>query len=1071
MNEKHVSQCIREVLLSFLKKYVVFVVMICFSGMIQAQNAEGIISGTVVSATDNSPLIGVTVLIPATKQGTITDINGCFSIKAKISDVLKVSYVGFATQYVKITGNKVDIKLKEAEKELTDVVVIGYGKLKRKDLTGSITSISGDDLRKTLPTTFDQALQGKVAGVMIQQVSGQPGGGVSVQIHGVSSISGSNSPLYVIDGVVISDPGNPDSDGSHHTGVNPLSTINPSEIESIDVLKDASATAIYGSQATNGVVVITTKRGNSGIPQITYDFNYGYQELTKKLPTVNLQQFATLLNERAKVWGFDARAEFVNPEYLGKGTDWQDELFRKAPMTNHTLSVNGGDERTKYALSASYFDQEGIALGSDFKRYSVRLNLDNKTTDWLKIGTSIQAAHVDENINTTSSNVISTALNLTPDIPVKNPDGSWGGVTNTSGWVSQVNNPVGISRLVKDGKDRNQMLGNLYLEIQFLKDLTLRNEVSGNFDFSTEDQFTPTYQFGKAVNNINSSSYSFNRNYFTVVRSYLTYNHVFGKYSLNALAGHESQLTTYANVSAKRTNFPSNNVTSIDAGDATTATNGGSRGSSALESYFGRVNSIFYDKYLLTGNVRRDGSSNFAPSNRWVTTSSVALAWRINNEAFLKNVKVLNDLKLRIGYGLTNNQGIPGNTYVTQLSSAANGLSGVAQLQNNLGNPDVKWETTEYSNLGLDCAFLNSRINFSLDIYNRLTNKLLLQLPLPLYSGTTTGYSPGALQAPYVNVGSMRNRGFDFRISSTNINTKNFSWKTDFTVTHNVNKILKLGAGGSAANLSQSYNGYVVEKSVVGQPIGSFYGYVSDGVYATADDFKNHALPVDQDGKVRTISSAGGGIWYGDRKFKDLNGDGIINSKDQKFLGSPLPKFQFGFGNSFSYKNIDLNIFFSASLGNKVFNELTISQTNPQNNTSYFTSVLDYAKLALINPNGSSSDVNNVYVTNPNTNIVGLRNDNTNENNRPSDLYIEDGSFIRCKNITLGYRMPDNIMKKLHLNTLRLYVTVTNAFIITKYSGMDPEIGSWNPLQAGWDSGYYPQSRTYSIGFNLGLTK
>jgi len=317
----------------------------------------------------------------------------------------------------------------------------------------------------------------------------------------------------------------------------------------------------------------------------------------------------------------------------------------------------------------------------------------------------------------------------------------------------------------------------------------------------------------------------------------------------------------------------------------------------------------------------------------------------------------------------------------------------------------------------------------------------------------------------------VRNRGFEFRISSTNINTKNFSWKTDFTVSHNENEILSLGSGGSDANLSQSDRGYVVEKSVVGQSIGSFYGYVYDGVFATAEDFKTHALPVDQDGNKRTISSAKGGIWYGDRKYKDLNGDGVIDSKDQKFLGSPQPKAQFGFNNSFTYKNFDLNIFFSASVGNKIYNQLAISQTDPQNNTSYFTSVLDYAKLALINPNGSADNVNNVYVTNPNTNIVGLRNDKTNENTRPSDLYIEDGSFIRCKNITLGYRLPENTMKKLGLYSLRFYCTVANAFILTKYSGMDPEIGSWNPLQAGWDNGYYPQSRTFTIGFNLGLTK
>jgi TonB-linked SusC/RagA family outer membrane protein len=1028
------------------------------------------ITGKVLISPGDKPLEGATVLIKGSGTATQTNQDGVFVINAKESDVLIISYVGYPPQEVKV-GQKTSINVHFEETDgnkLGDVVVIGYGKIRRKDVTGSISSISGDELRKTLPTTFDQALQGKVAGVVVQQVSGQPGGGVSIQVRGVSSISGTNSPLFVIDGVIIPAPSDPGG------GSNPLNAINPSEIESIDVLKDASATAIYGSQATNGVIVITTKRGKAGAPQINYDGYGGYQELPKKLSVVNLQQFATLLNARAVAWGFDNRPEFVNPKYLGHGTDWQDALFRKAPMQNHSLTVSGGDGRTQYLFSASFFNQQGIALGSDFKRYSVRMNLDNKTTDWLKIGTSLQLAHIDENVNATSSNVIQTALNLTPDIAVKNPDGSWGGVTNTSGWVSQVNNPVGISTLVKDTKGRNQIFGNAYLEIQFTRDITLRNELSGNFDFATEDNFTPTYQFGKAVNNINSSNYSSSQNYYTVFRNFLTYNHGFRKFNVNALLGHEAQLSSFANLSARRTNFPSNNVTAINAGDATTAINSGDKGSGpAQESYFGRINFSWNEKYLLTGNFRDDGSSNFPANNRWVTTFSGAFAWRVNNEKFLRNADFINELKLRVGYGLTNNQGIPGNTYVTQLSSAPNGLSGVAQLQSNLANPYVQWEKTKYSNIGLDGSFFKSRLSFSLDVYNRLTNGLLLKLPLPLFSGTTTGYNPGALAAPYVNVGSVSNKGFDLRVSFTNIEMRNFTWRTDFTVSHNANKVLSLGSGGGAANLSQTYNGYVFEKTVVGQPIGEFYGYLFDGVFANAKDFATHALPVDQNGNKRTISSSGGGIWYGDRKYKDLNGDGVIDSRDQTSLGSPLPKYQLGLNNAFTYKNFDLSIFFSANVGNKVFNQLTIQQQNPQNNTSYFTGVMDYAKLALINPSGDPNNVNNVYVTNPHTKIVGLRNDNTNENLRPSDLYIEDGSFVRCKNITLGYRFPQGsgLMKKAKLQTMRVYFTVTNAFLITKYSGMDPEIGSWNPLQAGWDAGYYPQSRTYTIGLNVGLTK
>ena len=1027
------------------------------------------ISGKITDAGSAQPIPGVNIKVKGTATGTVSAIDGSYTISAAPGNVLVFTFLGYASQQVVVKDARaINVKLSPTSSDLNEVVVIGYGKAKRKDVTGSISSIKGDDLRQTLPTTFDQALQGKVAGVVVQQVSGQPGGGVSIQIRGVSSITGSNSPLYVIDGVIIPPVGDPGNGG------NPLNSINPADIETIDVLKDASATAIYGSQATNGVVVITTKRGKAGAATVNYDFYQGDQEIPKELPTMNLQQYATFLDARAVVWGFGARPDLANPQYLGLGTNWQSELFRRAPMTSHTVTVSGGDTKTQYLLAGSYFDQQGIALGSYFKRYSVRLNLDNKTTNWLKVGTSLQLAHINQNQNTTASSVINSALSLTPDVPVQNPDGSWGGVTNTQGWVPGIVNPVAIAQLVTNVATRNQVFGNAYAEIQFTRDLSFRTEASGNFDFGTADNFTPTYTFGKVINGTNSGSSNSSQSIYTVLRNFLTYNHNFHNINFNALVGHESQSNWSEFVSAGRTNFPSNNVQAISAGDPTSATNSGSYGpGNSTESYFGRVNFSWADKYLLTGNIRDDGSSSFPANNRWGLTYSGAFAWKINNEDFLKGVRDINELKLRLGYGLTNNQNIPGNTYVTQLTTVANGISGIAQFQSNLPNPYVTWEKTDYYNAGIDGTFFNGRISFSLDVYDRETKGLLLAEPLPLYSGTTTGYSPGAMAAPYANVGSMRNRGVDFHISTTNISRKDFSWKSDFTLSRNVNKVLSLGNGGSDASLTQmSYtNNEVVKKTVVGQPIGEFYGYLFDGIFATPKDFQTHALPVDQSGKPYPISPAGGGIWYGDRKYKDLNGDGIIDSRDQTFLGSPIPKFQYGINNSFTYKNFDLNFFFSGDYGNKVFNQMAIQQNNPIASTAYFTSVLNYARLGMVNPAGSASDVNNVYVTNPNTTIVGLRNDNTNDNTRSSNLYIEDGSFLKCKNITLGYHLPENILSKIYVHSIRIYATVTNVFTITKYKGMDPEIGSWNPLQAGWDSGYYPQPRVYTIGANITFNK
>jgi TonB-linked SusC/RagA family outer membrane protein len=1025
------------------------------------------ITGKITSADDGQPIQGASVKIKGTGLGSISTIDGSYTIAAEPGKVLVFSFLGFAKREVTVKqAGAINVRLNSTSSNLNEAVVIGYARVQRKDNTGAISSISGNELRLTQPTTFDQALQGKVAGVVVQQISGQPGGGVSIQIRGVSSISGANAPLVVIDGVIIP----PATDPGH--GSNPLSGINPNDIESLDVLKDASATAIYGSQATNGVIVITTKRGKAGRPTVNYDFYTGYQEIRNRLPTVDLQQLATFLNARAQVWGYGTRPELANPQYLGKGTDWQSELFRKAPMTSHTLSVSGGDDKTQYYISGSYFNQQGIALGSAFKRYSVRLNLDTKTTKWLKLGTSLQFFRVYENTVSTDGGVIGQALSMTPDVPVKNADGSYGGVVATDGWVPPVANPVGIASLLKNESARYEAYTNAYAEIQFTTDLSFRTEVSGNFTFGTHDAFNPVFIFGNASvnvsNPVNSASSDINHDYNTTWRQYLTFNHNFRKSKFNILGGHEANTDYYENVSAGRKNFVSNNVQAISAGDPTVVTNGGDHGpGGSSESYFGRVNFSWDDKYLITGNLRNDGSSKFPVDRNWAVTYSGAFAWKINNEAFLKSVKSIDELKLRLGYGLTNNQGIPGNTYTTQLTTVPTGLSGVSQFQSNLPNPDVTWEKTNYYNAGLDATFFNGRINLSFDAYDRETHGLLLKIPLPEFSGTTTNWSPGAMAAPYVNVGSIRNRGFDFRISTTNTNSKNFTWKSDFTFSRNVNTVLSLGSGGSDASLTTS-----VQKTVVGQSIGEFYGYLYDGIFAKPSDFQNHARTADQSGKPYPITPAFGGIWYGDRMFKDLNGDGIIDTRDQTFLGSPLPKFQYGFNNSFTYKNFGLNIFFSGSYGNKVYNQLAVSQTSSQNNTSYFVQVLDYAKYAMVNPQGSSSDINNVYISNPNTSVVGLRQDNvTNYNNRPSTLWIEDASFLRCKNIRLDYSFPESMLSKIFLHSVRVYANVSNVFVITKYKGMDPEIGTWNPLQGGVDGGNYPMPRVFTIGASLTFNK
>ncbi|MFD2034675.1 SusC/RagA family TonB-linked outer membrane protein [Belliella marina] len=1018
------------------------------------------ISGVVKSDMDDESLPGVNVIIKGTSKGTVTDLDGHFKIEVPSSDaVLVFSFIGYKQEEIPVGSQSViNVVLKSEIGSLEEVVVIGYGTTKRGDVTGAISSVSGDEIRRTNPVTIDQALQGKVPGVVVQQASGQPGGAVNVQVRGLTF--NNSAPLYVIDGIIMGGM------ATLGTGTNPLAGINPSEIESIDVLKDASATAIYGSQATNGVIVITTKRGSEAAPSINYEFSTGYQQLPRRLPLMNLQEYASFINERntGLGWGFDERPEFINPQYLGKGTDWQGELFRNAPMTNHTLTVSGGDKRTQYLLSASYLNQEGIALGSDFTRASMRLNLDNKATDWLKIGTSLQLANINENVTSSASGVIRTALSQTPDIPVSNPDGSWGGAFNPNGWVNNTVNPFAIALINKDNVRRNQLFGNLYAEVNLLKDLVFRSELTGSFSMATQEQFFPTYEMGLVVRTINEATYRFSQNFYSTVRNYFTYNRMLGdRYNLNVMTGHEAQLSKSENVFASRTNFPSNNVQTISAGDPLTAMNSGMKTHNSQESFFGRVNLGMDDKYLLTANVRADGSSKFVAGNRWVTTYSGAIAWKIHNENFLKDYRNMNELKLRVGYGLTNNQNIPDYRYTSGLATVTTGLSGVSQIVRNMGNPFLEWERTKYSNIGLDGTFFNWRINFSIDVYDRNVDGLLMQVPLPMYSGTGVGYSPGSIQAPWVNIGEVNNRGIDFRISSRNIRTKNFIWSTDLTVSRNINKVVKLITDDAA--LTGQFS-----RTQVGRSIGEFYGYVVDGVFATASDFETNAIPV-RNGEPLPIGAAGGSIWYGDLIFRDFNGDGIIDERDQTFLGSPIPKFQLGLNNSFSYKSFDLNVFFNANYGNKVFNQLRINGEYPGTSFGYLRSLNNYAKLDLIDPEGSATDINNVYVSNPSTRIVGIRNDNTNDNNRTSDKFVEDGSFIRCRAISLGYNLPERLTQKARVNALRVYVNVNNAFLITKYKGLDPEIGSWDPMNAGVDNGFYPQSRVFTVGANVTLNK
>ncbi|MBR2291271.1 MAG: TonB-dependent receptor [Prevotella sp.] len=1039
---------------------------------LMAQNVET--SGKVTDAKTGEEIIGATVKVKGATGGVITDYNGDFKITCSQGATLEVSYVGYKTKRLQSRAGQVSVTLEEDVNMLEQVVVVGYGVMKRSDLTGSVSSIDEKAIKQGVNTNIEQAMQGRIAGVAVTQNSGAPGGGISVQIRGINSLNG-NEPLYVIDGIAVS--GQTDGNSSA------LSSLNPSDIVSLEVLKDASATAIYGSRASNGVVLITTKRGQNGKPKLSYEGYVGWQQLPSTLKVMNLEQYAEYHTIRAKLMGWGESYEYRDPSLFTEGTDWQDVLFRTAFMHNHQVGINGGTEEMHYALSAGYLNQDGIAIGSGFERISARVNFDTNIAKWLQVGVNGYFANTDRTVTFEESGAISTALNQYPDVAPYNPDGTLGfGETHDYQYQS---NPLFEASMKDNWRKNNELNYNVFANITPVNGLTLRVEYGGSRSWGNNLYFTPAYSYGNVVV-ASELTKTETRNTYESFKQYLTYDvDPLRGHHLQVMAGHESQEGSWGNISAGRNGYISTAVKSLAVGDAATSSNGEQGAEWAIESYYGRLNYNMLDRYLLTATLRADGSSNFDNGSKWGWFPSAALAWRVSQEKFMENVKWVDNLKLRLGWGHVGNQSTPGYAYGVAMANVATAW-GTGYYPANFPNSGLKWESTNAWNVGLDMNFLGGRIEFIVDAYLKNTDNLLLEAALPMYlvpSESWNGMTP-----QWENTGSIRNKGIEFTLNTVNIKTKDLEWRTGATLSINRNKVTKLNSETAMLPGTMS-DGATYTMSKEGGPVGRFYGYNVIGMFTCEDDFyqKNalgefmldqngNRLPVARpaDGNGNMYDIAPSSIWVGDYIFEDVNGDGIIDEKDRKYIGDPNPDFTFGINNVITWKNFELSFFFNGSVGNDLYNYVRQRHTDPMGWGNKMADVADYAHLEMRDPDGAITDLSNVYLANPGTvkvQRITANGQNMNDNNRVSSRFVEDGSYLRLKTLSLAWNLPAAWLKPVKLDWVQVYANVQNLFTISSYKGYDPELGSINQnvkLQ-GLDNYRYPSQRIFNFGLKVTL--
>ena len=1029
------------------------------------------------------PLIGCTVQLKGSQVGTVCDLDGKFKMQVPKNATLTFSYIGYKSQDVKASA-QMKVTMKADSHVLNEVVAVGYGTMKRSDITGSVVSVKADDMQQTSAATMDQMLQGRAAGMQLTSNSGAAGGSTSIQIRGVNSLSSTNEPVYVIDGSIVR------SGAGDDVYSNPLASLNPNDVESIEVLKDASATAIYGAQAANGVIIVNMKKGKEGAPKVGFKASYGWDTLPFKLDVMNLQQLARWVKD---VNDTSTSDYFSQPDLLGEGTDWQDALFRTGTRQEYNLSVRGGTKSVNYSVSGGYLSQDGIVVNNDFSRYTLRSSVDVKAYKWLDLGVTFNLSQTDRNTGMSQWGVVGNALGQTPNIPVKNADGSWG----KSGYNSETNsyqpNPVAIASVTTKDNKVSSTRANLYFTVKPWKWMSWRNEFTYDANTDNYRYLLPAYDLGGTKRDYATHEASKTYNQYLSFKSVATGNWKYKKsHKLSLMLGMEVN-DRYRDYIWGRRLGGSNSNLALSGGEQSRDDNTGYTTTTRFSSFFSRFTWNYQDRYMFTGTLRHDGSSLFASGQRWGTFPSMALAWRLSEENWWMMLQekspvfaAVNSLKLRVGYGLVGNANLADNTYQPTLTNLESNLGTSYQTANMPNYDGLTWEKTHSWNVGLDLNLFDSRIEFIFDAFVKNTHDLLLQTSLPYYTGTILS---GGTSRQWANVGSMRNSGIELTLNAHVINKKHLKWKTSLTYSLVHNKITELNTENGFIDKTLDYaswGGETITRTAVGHSISQYYGYQVAGRINSAADFLRDngdgtstviaATPNYRVGTVVSNASAADlKTSIGDLLFRDLNGDGTIDSQDMTFLGNGLPSYTFGWNNTLTYKQFALTVFLYGSVGNKVFNWTRRRMDEPSMisgaASNKYVRTTDYAKWAYRDGNSGNQNVWNVYVASgADDSETRIDNNHSNYNSRVSDRYVEDASYLRVKNISLSYNVPKKYLKKYYLQSLRLTANVQNVCTLTGYTGYDPEVGSQNGqysmsgqgmLMYGVDTGKVPSPRTF----------